>query len=292
MPAKVPNRKGFIVHHFIYGWPPNYCVTAKNPCDWQTGIAQQCCYENSGNARIKGNPGSNEREIALQAICRQIVKSRNMTISLKELSLGASERTAVDELRGRGILQSPALFHGTHVGNDEIRFTHHLLHDYAIARSLIPETPVPFCDFITHDPLLPIFYRQSVLFALEELWDAPDGRKGFWEAALKLESVPNLRGITRILAPILAARRVDTLSDLQPLLVAVGSSNDVNAPAQKAVQHVAAGLQDASDDSIRVGADGWCAFAEQLARLLPVNTSNEMPLVHILARLKRNKCCE
>jgi hypothetical protein len=237
------------------------------------------------DARIKGNPGSNEREIALQAICRQIVKSRNMTISLKELSLGASERTAVDELRGRGILQSPALLHGTHVGNDEIRFTHHLLHDYAIARSLIPETPVPFCDFITHDPLLPIFYRQSVLFALEELWDAPDGRKGFWEAALKLEGVPNLRGITRILAPILAARRVDTLSDLQPLLVAVGSTNDVNAPAQKAVQHVAAGLQDASEDTIRVGSDGWCAFAEQLARLLSVNTSIEMPLVHILARL-------
>ena len=158
-----------------------------------------------------------------------------MTISLKELSLGASERTAVDELRGRGILQSPALLHGTHVGNDEIRFTHHLLHDYAIARSLIPEnTRAFFCDFITHDPL---FYQSStgkVFYLLwKKLWDVPDGRKGFWEAALKLEGVPNLRGITRILAPILAARRVDTLSDLQPLLVAVGSTERCQRPCPK-----------------------------------------------------------
>src|SRR5208282_4167431 len=53
VPAKVPNRKGFIDHHFIYGWPSNYCVTAKNPCDWQTGIAQQCCYENSGMSGLR-----------------------------------------------------------------------------------------------------------------------------------------------------------------------------------------------------------------------------------------------
>ena len=58
-----------------------------------------------------------------------------------------------------------------------------------------------FCDFAIRNPLLPIFYRQSFLFALEELWDAGDGRKGFWEAALKLEGVPTLYGITRILAP-------------------------------------------------------------------------------------------
>jgi hypothetical protein len=236
-------------------------------------------------ARIEGGPGASERQVTLETICRQMTNTRRMTISLKELSMDVSGRTSVNELRGRGILQAPALLHGTHVGGDEIRFTHHLLHDYAIARSLIPETPVTFCDFAIREPLLPIFYRQSFLFALEELWDAPNGRKGFWEAALKLESVMNLHGITRILAPVLAARRVESLADLQPLLTAVESSNDGNSPAQKALQHLASGLQDASADVIRAGAVGWCVFAERLAGLLAVNASIEMPLVHILARL-------
>jgi len=240
-------------------------------------------------ARVEGVAGMGDRKVVLEKICRRMVDTRSMTISSKQLLLNAPEHIAVNELRGRGILQPPALVHGTLVGGDEIRFTHHLLHDYAIARSLIPETPVPFCDFALHHPLLPIFYRQSFLFALEELWDLPDGRKTFWETALKLESVTHLYGITRILAPILAARRVESLSDLEPLLTAVAKDNERNPPAQKALQHLASGLQDAQEEAIRAGGSGWCAFAEKLAGLLPVNASIEMPLVHILARLNAAK---
>jgi hypothetical protein len=113
-------------------------------------------------ARIDGGSGASERQITLEIICRRMTDTHSMTISLKELSLDVSGRTSVNELRGRGILQAPALQHGTNVGGDEIRFTHHLLHDYAIACSLIPETPANFYDFAIRKPLLPIFYRQSL----------------------------------------------------------------------------------------------------------------------------------
>lgn len=174
--------------------------------------------------RVSEGAGASEREVALKSICQRMVETRNLAVSLKELSLTASGRVSVDEFRSRGILQAPAFRHADSIGSDEIRFTHHLLHDYAVARSLIPESPMIFCDFTIRNPLLPIFYRQSFLFALEELLDAGDCRKGFWEAALKLENVPTLYGITRILAPILAARRVEHLADLQPLLTAVGTA--------------------------------------------------------------------
>jgi hypothetical protein len=236
-------------------------------------------------ARISEGASAAERENVLKAVCRRMVDTRKMVVSLKQLPLSASERSHVDELRSRGILQTPALRQGMQVGGDEIRFTHHLLHDYAIARSLIPEAPVLFCDFAIHEPLLPIFYRQSFMFALEELWDAPAGRSGFWESALKLESVPQLHGVTRILAPILAARRVESLVDLQALLAAVGSTGDADSPGQKALRHLASGLQDADASSIRTGGSGWCAFVEQLASLLPTSASVEGPLVHIVARL-------
>ena len=235
--------------------------------------------------RVSEGAGASEREVALKAICQRMVETRNLAVSLKELSLAASGRVSVDEFRSRGILQAPAFRHGANIGGDEIRFTHHLLHDYAVARSLIPESPMIFCDFAIRNPLLPIFYRQSFLFALEELWDAGDFRKGFWEAALKLENVPTLYGITRILAPILAARRVEHLADLQPLLTAVGSSDDADSPAMKALQQLASGLQDVSQDLIRAGAAGWCSFAKQLAVLLPTKAFVEIPLVHILAHL-------
>ncbi len=208
-----------------------------------------------------------------------------MAVSLTQLLLDAPAMDSVRELRSRGILQGPVLRHGTLVGGDEIRFTHHLLHDYAIARSLIPGTPMPFCDFAVSDPFLPVFYRQSFLFALEEIWDGPNGREGFWESALRLEGVAKLHGLTRILAPVLAARRVETLPDLQPLLAAVGSATNAGSPGHKALLHLASALQDVDPDLIRTGAAGWCAFVEQLTGLLPAKPFIEWPLVHILARL-------
>jgi hypothetical protein len=208
-----------------------------------------------------------------------------MALSAKEISLTAVDRTALRQLRSAGILQSPVLLHGARISEEDIRFTHHLLHDYAIARALIPATRERFCDFAVREPLLPVFYRQSFMFALEELWDADDQRDAFWEAALRLEGVHLLHGITRILGPILAARRVETLNDLRPLLAALAAATEADNPAAKALRHLSSGLQDAGTDSIRAGATGWSEFAEQLSILLATHQFVEGPLVHILARI-------
>jgi hypothetical protein len=257
-------------------------VPSTRLADWNSpAILLRKFWEN----RVTEGEGANERLVALRAICRRMADARSMAVSLKELPLGAPELPSVDELRGRGILKSPLLLHGTRVGGDDIQFTHHLLHDYAIARCLIPESQKPFCDFTIRETLLPIFYRQSFLFALEEIWDADPLREGYWQTALKLESESSLHGITRILAPILAARRVASLADLKPLLMAVSSDNNADSPGQKALRHLASGFHDAQNEAIRAGAAGWCAFAEQLGKLLTFSPSIEAPLAHVLARL-------
>ncbi len=250
--------------------------------DWQSpALLLRTFWE----TRVSGGAGAGDRENALKAICQALVRSRRLAVSRKQLSLSASERASVDELRSRGILNSPGLRRQTQVGGDEIRFTHHLLHDYAIARCLIPETPDPFYDFVLQDHLLPTFYRQSFLFALEQIWDAPDERSGFWQVALRLEGAPQLRSMTRILAPLLAARRVEALADLRPLLTALGSATGIDDPAHRALRHLASGLQDVEPEIIRTGAGAWGAFARELAKCLPSDFLTEAPLVHILARL-------
>ncbi|HSH39159.1 MAG TPA: hypothetical protein VK993_10265 [Chthoniobacterales bacterium] len=235
--------------------------------------------------RVQDDAGASYREVALQTICRQMVALRSMTLSTQETALGPREKDALLELRSRGILQSPTLKHGSRIGDDDIRFTHHLLHDYAIARSLIPAASLRFAAFAARERLLPIFYRQSFLFALEELWDGPDRQQGFWNAALQMEGIADLHGITRLLAPVLAARRVDTAADLDPLLTAVQASTNDDSPAEKALRHLASGLQDADAQAIRAGASAWCSFAAQLSRLLASRPALETSIVHIIARL-------
>lgn len=237
--------------------------------------------------RVKEAINTHARSSVLRAICGGMVESGTMAISLKELELGAAEMDAIQDLRSGGILQSPALRRGTRHKDDELRFTHHLLHDYAIARALIPEVPERFCVFVADNTLLPISYRQSFIFVLEEIWDEDAARDGFWRTALQLEGLPGLHSITRILAPVLAARRVESLADLQPLLTEIVSVTGLESAAMKALQHLASGLQDASLDAVGAALTGWCLFAEELSKLLPTNAGIEGPLVHIIARLNQ-----
>jgi len=235
--------------------------------------------------RVASGAGAENRELALRVVCRGMLKTRSMLLSAKELTLGAIEMNALRELRSRGIFQTPSLRHGDVVGEEKVQFTHHLLHDYAIARAVIPTTGMRFCEFVKQDPLLAIFYRQSFLFALEELWDADPTREQFWQSALQLEAETQLHGITRILAPLLAARRVETPVDLQPVIVAVELSTDRDSSGHRALRHLASGLQDASEAIIHAGVAGWYRLALRLAERVALDPSVEQALVQIFHRL-------
>ncbi|MEQ1933090.1 MAG: hypothetical protein ABL962_04325, partial [Fimbriimonadaceae bacterium] len=84
---------------------------------------------------------------------------------------------------------------------------------------------------------------------------------------------------------IVAAKRVESVAAVEPLLLAIQGATSEDSPAEKALRHMASGLQDADDAAIRAGAGAWCAFAEKLSALLPDRPLLETPLVHILARL-------
>ncbi|HEY5553158.1 MAG TPA: hypothetical protein VIK52_14790, partial [Opitutaceae bacterium] len=211
-------------------------------------------------------------------------------LSAKQLALSAADLRAIRELRARGILQSPSLSAGGVPLEDEIRFSHHLLHDYAIAKVLIPETPEAFCEFATNKPLLPIFYRQSFLFALEEIWGSPHGdRVNFWRTALAMEESVQLHGLARILAPLLAARRVEQLADLTPLLEFIGTSSSAESPAVKAVSHLASGLEDAPGSLVLSASPAWTVFSAKLGEMLRSSPFLEGPLGSILRTLTRHR---
>lgn len=235
--------------------------------------------------RVSGGAGAENRELALRLVCQRMLELRSMVLSAKELNLQAAELNALRELRSRGILQTPALRFGAVVGEENIQFTHHLLHDYAIARAVIPATRTRFCEFVKRDPLLAVFYRQSFLFALEELWDIDPSRTEFWQSALQLEGESQLHGITRILAPLLAARRVETPADLQPLVTPIELSADRDSPDHRALRHLASGLQDAGEKMIHAGIPGWYYLAQRLAERVAADVSVEQALVQIFHRL-------
>src|SRR5207253_368222 len=130
-------------------------VTPARLADWNSPAV---LFRKFWNIRVEEGAGSDERERTLTSICREMVGNRTMALSTTQLLLATSELAALRELKSRGILQSPILRYGTSVQSDLIRFTHHLLHDYAIARTYIPTDGSRFVDFAIREPLLPVFY--------------------------------------------------------------------------------------------------------------------------------------
>lgn len=236
--------------------------------------------------RVEEQADAEERQATIRKICAGMVSIRKPVLSAKELNLSSDERRTLRELRSGGILLGPAMRYGNLVGEEALRFSHHLLHDYAIARTLIPTLPDRLCDFVSTNPLIPIFYRQSFIFALEEIWDLDPTREAYWKTTIDLEAVPGLHGVSRIAGPILAARRIESINDLTPLLRLVQSAGDFQDSAPgKTLRHLGAGLQDADADALRSGSGAWCAFAQQLSLLLDSLSYIETPLVHVIARL-------
>ena len=237
---------------------------------------------------VTKEPRAAEVKHVMRAICAKMVEERCTVIAEQDLSLAKNDYVAIGELRSRGVLQSSPRAGGVLIGSDALGFTHHLLHDYAIATELIPKQPSDrLVKFVSRNPLLPVFYRQSFVFALEELWDTGEhnNRNLFWNTALQLENAPTLHSVTRIVAPVLAARRVESDQDLQPLLDALATESGGDSPSHGALRHLVSGFQDAHPDTIRGGAGSWLQFALELTRLLPDDATVEWPLVLLLDSL-------
>ena len=235
--------------------------------------------------RVGDGEGTSQREVALQTICSRMVELRASTLSMQEVSLGVSERDAVMDLRSRGILQSPIIRHGSRIGDDVLRFCHDLLQEYAITRSVFPSTSARLSAFAARNPLLLIFYRQSFRYALEELWSGAEGRAAFWETTFKLQTVADLHGISQLLPLLVAAKRVEEVADVEPLLAALRTATSDDSQAHKVLRYMASGLQDLEAEAIRAGSRTWCLFTASLSQLLSGRPSLETPIVHILARL-------
>lgn len=261
-----------------------YGLHPEQLADWETPSA---LFRKYWEVRIQMEPGRSPREAALEAICRAMAAGRTTTCSRATLQ-GHAE--AIEDLRKRGVLAAPLLRFGTQVGSgdDWLQFRHHLLFDYAIARTLVPRTPEGVVQFAAAEPLFPIFFRPSFLFALEELWDSdPDeGHPSLWNAALQLERTGGVHEITKLIAPRLAARRASAEADLQPVLEAVAAHPEQDSPERRLIHHVVVGLLDTDASLVRRAGGVWSWFAERMSELMERDGVDlEASLIYLLNKL-------
>lgn len=202
-------------------------------------------------------PGGAEREAVLARMVEALVTSLAMRIKDDR----QIDRAIVTELARRYVLDPGAFADG------EIRFSHHLLHDYAISRLLFrSHNTAELVDRLTAKRELAVYARQSLLLHFDYLWDGDRTREEFWATSLALLRSP-LPLVARILSTECAVMNIADWADFAPLLRRVAARDDA---AQHLLRLCVSGFLDIEDaDQLKEVDQAWIQLALHLAEHLP-----------------------
>lgn len=155
------------------------------------------------------------------------------------------------------------------VDSSVLSFSHHLIHDYAVARLLLRGTPLDLCRELERDPemVLPAWVSLEMHFRYMWWYDRPN----FWATLFTLEDASQAPALGKIIGPAVAADLIESPADYEPLLQKM-DSNDTNGRrcAEGVFSHIVGRLSVLSPDSRRplVGknAPPWAGLLAEVSK--------------------------
>jgi hypothetical protein len=211
------------------------------------------------NWRVQNTqPQGAEREAVLSVVVQELMRRLAMRIPDDRAT---ANRATIVNLAEHHVLDPDAFSDG------ELRFSHHLLHDYAVSRLFFrPLPPEDMVATLAKRPELSVYARQSLLLHFDHLWEVEKSRQIFWSASL-IFLRSSLPLVARILTTECVVRNVSQWSDFSPLISRL-ASGDVAAEAM--LRYVVSGYLDLDDtDQQNRVAPAWVALAGHIAEHLP-----------------------
>jgi hypothetical protein len=163
---------------------------------------------------IGGDLQGDARRAVVGRIVENMAANRRLQVNRRDVVDG--DATALGQLLSEHVLAEQGSG-DAHVEDEIIAFSHHVLFDYAVERSLLRGTANVLADRILADPDLLVFARPSFDLHFRHLWEMDPTRRRFWETAVDLSS-EDIPRIGRVIAPAVGAELIGDLADFRPLL--------------------------------------------------------------------------
>lgn len=214
--------------------------------------------------------GSDLQGDARRAVVGRIVEdmAANRRLQANRRDVVDGDAAALGRLLSEHVLAEQGSGDGP-VEDEIIAFSHHVLFDYAIERSLLRGTADVVVDAILADPDLLVFARPSFDLHFRHLWETDPARRRFWDAAVDLASVEDTPRIGRVIAPVAGAELIRDLADFRPLLEQLDAPDEGRrGGAEEALRHLI-GSAISSDPKLylsdRRRLAAWTEFSAALA---------------------------
>ncbi len=217
--------------------------------------------------RVIGTDGQGDaRRAVVGRMVGDMAANRRLQVNRRDVVDG--DAPALRRLLSEHVLAEQGSGEGA-VEDEIISFSHHVLFDYAVERSLLRGTADLVAGAILADPDLLVFARPSFDLHFHHLWEADPTRRRFWDAAVDLASVEDIPGIGRVIAPVAGAELIGELADFGPLLEQLDSSDEGRRRgAEETLRHLI-GSAISSDPKLylrdRRRLTAWTEFSAALA---------------------------
>ena len=205
------------------------------------------------------------RQSLVRSVCEEMVRRQALRVPVSRIA-SHGHHEAIHQLMSQGVLSQAVSPRGPRSASDSIAFSHHVLFDYAVARTLLRDEPDDLARRLSQTPGLVLLIRPSLSLHFQHLWLDDAERVSFWREALGLLRVGGVPRVGQLVGPEVAANSARSLEDLRPLMEGLQDHNSGRREAaEKAVEHVV-GAPLASGLAL-VGDNGgpWADWAEQLS---------------------------
>jgi hypothetical protein len=109
--------------------------------------------------------------------------------------------------------------------SDSIAFSHHVLFDYAVSRTILRDDSDDLSHRLGQAPGLVLLIRPSLSLHFQHLWLEDIGRVAFWLETLRLLGATSVPRVGQIVGPEVAVDSARNLADLNPLLAKLQANN-------------------------------------------------------------------
>jgi|SRR5579871_943461 len=216
---------------------------------------------------IRSDGFGGAREAVLRRICEQMVGRRKMTIgrATVEDAPAAPHLTTLLSCQLLAEWQPSAT---TRADRYVLTFSHHVLFDYAVARTMLAGPIEDLMARLASEPDLILFIRPSLVHHLQSVWESNARRSRFWEALFELGKASAVPEVAKIVGPSVVAASARDLADFAVLYEALASPHaERRRVAEETLRRVVeAVLEDAETSSLAARADLWCQLLERVTR--------------------------
>jgi hypothetical protein len=224
---------------------------------------------------IRNDLQRDAREMLLREICNAMVSARMLRVHRGRIATAATG-PILHDLLSSGLLTEDA-------ATDTIRFSHHVLFDYAVERVWLKDSERTIANQLSADPDLLLVIRPSLVFYFERLWKASEpSRQSFWREIIQLLKTSGIPEVAKLIGPSSATELASSIQDFEPLFGLLSGPDAV--PSSAAIRHIVGALLARGPECLSGPTAGpWCSFLQRISQLL--NPTIVLPVSSLLSTM-------